>query len=385
MFLSSQLLFIFSGFELKQIHGSSNIDKFQQIRAHQTVDLQPPPAQHTQYFNPVYETDFVPMIRNSNDEDFKPFVPNYKSTYYDQKNIETSELANSHIHSTPPPKQRFSASHVVYNQARVPSKKMVTKMNRQPPTKTVVNFTLIHDHDPKLTQAHVKGYFPRGEKIYYTNGLITNLQATTATLLPYQQNVYDNINPFAAPDFDFDKFLERFRQNHHSQPVSLTTKRPYHYQKTWTTTGKPKTTTPNDYYYDDDDYEIDINKSKHPQVKTSKFVSTTIRPRKLTTSKYDDEYYYVDEEDYDEITTVSPKQSTNKTVPTINGDVKYSAKYREPLHNIPYATTDRVTTTTSQTYTVRQMTKRPPKASNRQKSAKSKDEDIRQYNKTPLR
>lgn len=230
------------------------------------------------------------------------------------------------------------------------------------PNKTVVSISLVHSNSKPLRTTPVHSYqdgvfggseYPENHKPETTTAGQTKSEETSYEIPDFFNkpfpNKYENYeNPFANPNFNFDKFIENLRESHNKlvDEPKTTTEKPLHKNHkpehsgisfdssqivlktpvpSVVTTIKPKLvkTTPSDYYYYDDE------SSEKPKIYSSQIKVANSSASRVTTPKpsLDDEYYY-EEYEYEEIPEEESEKTLNKT-----DDVKYSSKYLEKTVN----------------------------------------------------
>lgn len=407
-----------------------------------------------------------------NSEEFQPFIPDYKNAYatlstpqknpsidnYQQFNFDPNNKKFKNVQLTTSNPVTYQDNYSYFKLGTTPSNfKTNTKPPKQPsidyshndrlvlqsaysnniqsPQKILVNNTADKPMEYKsiteaITSGYSKNYQSSTPKSIYSNksnGEDDEEKDEYKTNEDYfgpppsyfkNENRYENIeNPFARPDFDFEKFLNSLRGS--TQKPKLENA-PSNLLKSETVTIKPKNVPliavsnkhklpVSEYYYDE--YEDDIvptKKTYSSQSKANVNVNTKTNNIVVTTNKkpLDDEYEYYYDDDYTEQKKGSlpnnknnyyyyeyaddplKRQKINNNNNTIRiGNVKYSAKYQEeipntkttpnqiisPKHSVPTTirpntvyTTKRYTTHTNNTitsttpkivYTVRQKSK----------------------------
>lgn len=163
-------------------------------------------------------------------------------------------------------------------------------------------------------------------------------------------NKYENIeNPFADPNFDFDKFLERLREGHnyhaqHPKPIENESKpKPITYQTNKFgpdnvdlrkpvafSSPAPKDTkkpSEDDYYYDD---EIEEKPKKYKEDKQKVNTKPEVKPKPKDQKKEefedDEEYEYYD--DYEYVPVSKPNENQAKKPVHLNHNPVYTNTHK---------------------------------------------------------
>ncbi|XP_063928336.1 uncharacterized protein LOC135141291 isoform X4 [Zophobas morio] len=310
--------------------------------------LQPPPV-HTPY-SPAY----VPS--QLNDDDFRPFVPDYHKvpTHTIAKKEPFTTIFKSSTSSNfftgvttfrPPMPNKLKHSLNYYkheNNVMVPQHTHIINHNT-----SAVQIT-----NPNIKLTTTTPVYSELSKENEDNYEFNEFFGPPSSYFQ-SKNKYENIeNPFASPDFDFDKFLANLREDPFEdkpKPTPTPEAKPTVTKKEKVVV-KPKTTLPpqnvqeNEYYYYEEDEDEDEGKYETSQT-PKKIYSSQIKPTvKVTTKPVDEEYYYDDEYDYPQKSSVSPVNTSK------NGELKYSAKYQGKPSKALKSTRLPQTTTVSTTF-----------------------------------
>lgn len=399
--------------------------------------IQSIPLQPSQLHKQPFQSSHQPQYTQSND-DFQPFTPDYKRTYQQPQSVTPNTLSNYNYFSVKPTTKvplTYQDSYSYFNIGQKPKYydnepiRHTVEYNYQNPPRIVlqpqsqpsyvqpvqqqkpvqfVNTTRNLNDYKYITEVVTKGYAPQKQlkppvveeedeyyddeeeepvKNYKTNNTNFDRPHDDYFRPPpsfYKtENKYEHIkNPFASPDFNYDKFLDGLRGTTTTsttvKPRTVATKAhvfmnepitekvvvnkqtevrtvPFNVNKTNVTKHVNSKVPVSDYYY----YEYeDVSKPK-------KIYSSQIKSNQKVKKPIDYEYYY---EDY-EYPDTKEAQKTHTQDDKNSGEIKYSARYQEkPPKKVPDVTTTTTTqkyvssTTPKVVYTVRQRTRGTTKA-----------------------
>lgn len=316
--------------------------------------MQPPPLQSLVFSSSFQKSKFVPSP--TVDGEFIPFVPNYQKV-------------PTNIRSTKVP---FSSTTKDYFTTITTFRPIIPNLRQPNKLKHTVDY---YRHENLMLPQHTHIINHKTSSIQISNPNINLSTASTTSTPMYSdnskeeenksttdysefndhfgppssyfdtKNKYENIeNPFASPEFDFDKFLAGLR-NEHLVP-KIESKQLKKLEPNLKSTSPPKNTQPNEYYYYEYEEEDDDSPGMYETNDAPKKIySSQIKPTIKVVPKTVADYYYEDEYDY-------PQKKISKSVNVSkNGEVKYSSKYQgKPLKliittQVPQTTS--ISTTTS--------------------------------------